>query len=77
MRKRNSDGEQGVLPDLPDSESEDEEEKKNKVVIKQMAKQLSKELVLSEGKFSRSKLPKLDCTKMVMVNVKTFPQWLN
>ena len=71
----NSD-DQDVLPDLPESESEDEEEKKNKVAIKQMAKELSKELVLSDGKFSRSKLPKLDYTKMVMVNLTTFPQWL-
>jgi hypothetical protein len=71
----NSDGEQGVLDPDPE-EPEVEEEKKNKVAIKQMAKELSKELVLSDGKFSRSKLPKLDYTKMVMVNITTFPQWL-
>jgi hypothetical protein len=72
----NSDGEQEVLPDLPESESEDEEEKKNKVAIKNMAKQLSKELVLSEGKVSRSKLPKLEYSKMIFATIKTFPQWL-
>ena len=71
----NSDGEQGVL-DLNPEESEDEEEKKNKVAIKQMAKELSKELVLAEGKFSRSKLPKLEYTKMILATIKTFPQWL-
>ena len=70
------------LPSLPaGSESDDDEEEKkkkkiDKVAIKNMAKQLSKELVLSEGKFARNKLPKLEYSKMIFATIKTFPQWL-
>ena len=71
------------LPSLPaGSESDDDEEEKkkkkeiDKVAISLMAKQLSKEMVLAEGKFSRSKLPKLEYSKMIFATIKTFPQWL-
>ena len=60
------------LPHLPQDEFDEEvkDDAINKIAIK-----VSKAL-LSEGKFSRSKLPKLDYSKMVMVNITTFPQWL-
>lgn len=76
----NSDGdsngsEHQRLPPLPEDE-DDVREIKDAVAINEIASKVSVALLGDARKFSRSKLPKLDYSKMIMANLNTFPQWL-